>query len=229
MNKIIRTELYFAGNIRREKSDEGKESRTITGTAIVFGQRSTPLWIEDGEAAYEVIDENAVTEDTINSSDILLTMFHDREKLLGRCRNGKGTMTCSLDKSGVSFACELADTAIGNEALSAVDRGDISGCSFIGWVAKDDYEKVVTDEKDEYGNTVVEYHVKNILSLQDFTITPSPAYETTSTEIKRELKGLQSARELHDKDKERIERERLSKQQVDEMHKATFRPFGYEW
>lgn len=229
MNKIIRTELYFAGNIRREKSYNGTKIRTITGTAIVFGQRSTPLWIEDGEAAYEVIDENAVTEDTINSSDILLTMFHDREKLLGRCRNGKGTMTCSLDKSGVSFACELADTAIGNEALSAVDRGDISGCSFIGLVAKGDYEKVVTDEKDEYGNTVVEYHVKNILSLQDFTITPSPAYETTSTEIKRELKGLQSARELHDKDKERIERERLSKQQVDEMHKATFRPFDYEW
>lgn len=229
MNKRIRTEFYFAGNIRREKSDEGKESRTITGTAIVFGQRSTPLWIEDGEAAYEVIDEGAVTEDTINSSDILLTMFHDRERLLGRCRNGKGTMTCSLDKSGVSFACELADTAIGNEALSAVDRGDISGCSFFGLVASSDYEKVITDEKDEYGNTVVEYHVKNILSLQDFTITPSPAYETTSTEIKRELKGLQPVRELHDKDKERIERERLSKEQVEEMRKATFRPFGYEW
>lgn len=78
--KTIRTEIYFAGNIRREESGDG--GRTVTGLAIVFGQRSLPQWADEDEVAYEVIDEGAVDESTIRNSDILLTMFHDREKLL---------------------------------------------------------------------------------------------------------------------------------------------------
>lgn len=227
--KIIKAELFFAGNIRREKSEDGS-GRTIAGTSIVFGSRSTPLWADEDEVAYEVIDREAVNADTIKQSDILLTMFHDREKLLGRCRNGKGTMSCSVDDKGVHFSCELPDTAIGNEALSAVDRGDITGCSFIGDVAIDDYEKVVLDGQDEAGRRVIEYHVKNILALKDFTITPSPAYPTTDTEIKRELEGLQSSKEKADnEEKLRLEREESSRKQVEEMRKETFRPFGYEW
>lgn len=227
--KIIKAELFFAGNIRREKSEDGN-GRTITGNAIVFGQRSHPLWAYEDEIAYEVIDREAVDENTIKNSDILLTMFHDREKLLGRCRNGVGTMQCSVDKNGVSFSCELADTAIGNEALSAVDRGDITGCSFIGDAAYDDYEKVILDDKDEAGRIVTEYHVKKILALKDFTITPSPAYPTTDTEIKRELEGLQSSKEKADnEEKLRLEREESSRKQVEEMRKETFRPFGYGW
>lgn len=227
--KTIRTEAFFSGNIRREKSEDGS-GRTIAGTSIVFGSRSTPLWADEDEVAYEVIDREAVNADTIKQSDILLTMFHDREKLLGRCRNGKGTMSCSVDDKGVHFSCELPDTAIGNEALSAVDRGDITGCSFIGDVAYDDYEKVVLDGQDEAGRRVIEYHVKSILTLHDFTITPNPAYIATDTEIKRELEGLLTARERADhEEKIRIEREESVKKQVEEMRKATFRPFGYEW
>ena len=93
--KTIKTEAFFAGNIRRDKNDEGN-GRTITGTAIVFGQRSLPLWAGEDEVAYEVIDEAAVDENTIKGSDILLTMFHDREKLLGRCRNGKGDLVVAI-------------------------------------------------------------------------------------------------------------------------------------
>lgn len=227
--KIIKAEAFFAGNIRREKSDDGN-GRTITGTAIVFGQRSLPLWADEEKIAYEIIDENAVDENTIKNSDILLTMFHDREKLLGRCRNGEGTMQCSIDKNAVTFACELADTAIGNEALSAVSRGDITGCSFIGDVDWDDCKKVVLDEKDEAGRIVCEYHVKKLLNIKDFTITPSPAYPSTDTEIKRELEGLLSDKEKTDKEEKlRLEREENSRKQVEEMRKATFRPFGYEW
>lgn len=228
-NKIIKAELFFAGNIRRENSEDGS-SRTITGNAIVFGQRSLPLWADEDEVAYEVIDREAVDEDTIKNSDILLTMFHDREKLLGRCRNGVGTMQCSVDKNGVSFACDLAETSLGDEALSAVDRGDITGCSFIGDVAYDDYEKVVLDDKDEAGRIVCEYHVKKLLNLKDFTITPSPAYPATDTEIKRDLQALLSSKEKEDKEEKlRLEREESSKKQVEEMRKATFRPFSYEW
>lgn len=227
--KTIKTEAFFAGNIRRDKNDEGN-GRTITGTAIVFGQRSLPLWADENEVAYEVIDENAVDENTIKGSDILLTMFHDREKLLGRCRNGKGTMQCSVDKNGVSFSCELADTSIGNEALSAVSRGDITGCSFIGDVAYDDIEKVILDGKDEAGRIVCEYHVKKMLILMDFTITPNPAYTSTGTEVKREFEGLLSTKQKTDEqEKLRLEREESSRKQVEEMRKATLRPFGYEW
>lgn len=227
--KTIKTEVFFSGNIRREKGGGGN-GRTITGTAIVFGVRSNPLWADEDEVAYEVIDEDAVDGNTIAASDILLTMFHDREKLLGRCRSGKGTMQCSVDGKGVSFSCELPDTAIGNEALSAVERGDITGCSFIGDVAYDDYEKVTLDGKDEAGRIVCEYHVKKIQVLRDFTITPSPAYESTDTEIKRELEGLLSSREKAAHEEElRLEREQESRRQVEEMRKSAFRPFGYEW
>lgn len=225
--KTIKTEAFFTGNIRREQKDDG-DSRVITGNAIVFGQRSLPLWADEDEVAYEVIDEGSVDENVIAESDILLTMFHDREKLLGRCRNGKGTMQCSVDGKSVSFSCEVADTALGNEALSSVGRGDITGCSFIGDVAYDDIEKITLDGKDEAGRTVCEYHVKKIINLKDFTLTPSPAYLSTDTEIKRELECLQKDKE-HAKDLDAVNEDDSYKAQVEEMRKSTFRPFGCEW
>lgn len=225
--KTIKTEAFFTGNIRREQNDGG-DSRVITGNAIVFGQRSLPLWADEDEIAYEVIDKGAVDDNVIAGSDILLTMFHDREKLLGRCRNGKGTMQCSVDGKYVSFSCEVADTALGNEALSTVGRGDITGCSFIGDVAYDDIEKITLDGKDEAGRTVCEYHVKKIINLKDFTLTPSPAYLSTDTEIKRELECLQKDKE-HAKDLDAVNEDDSYKAQVEEMRKSTFRPFGCEW
>lgn len=225
--KTMKAEIYFAGNIKREKGEDGN-GRTIAGTAIVFNSRSLPQWADEDEVAYEVIDEGAVDDDTIKNSDILLTMFHDREKLLGRSRNGEGTMTVSIDKNGVSFVCEMPNTTNGNDALVSIDRGDITGCSFIGMVAYDDIEKVTLPDKDDAGRIVCEYHIKKITSIADFTITPSPAYPATETEIKRELKDFEAAAEQQrtqqkkkeDEEKLRLEREQKVKEEVEKMRKA---------
>lgn len=245
--KTLKAEIYFAGNIKREKDEDGG-GRTVTGLAIVFGERSLPQWADEDEVAYEVIDEGAVDENTIKNSDILLTMFHDRERLLGRSRNGEGTMKVGVDKKGVSFSCEMPDTTNGNDALVSIDRGDITGCSFIGMAAYDDIEKVTLPDPDEAGRTVREYHIRKISDLKDFTITPSPAYPATGTEIKRELEeAVAASGKVHDPDdpspeegldmveeRLKIERERKSKEQVEEMRQETsepygWRPFGYEW
>ncbi len=78
------------------------------------------------------------------------------------------------------------------------------------------------------GRTVCEYHVKKIINLKDFTLTPSPAYLSTDTEIKRELECLQKDKE-HAKDLDAVNEDDSYKAQVEEMRKSTFRPFGCEW
>jgi phage head maturation protease len=84
----------------------------------------------------------------------------------------------------------LPKTADGDKALELIQRGDISGCSFIYSTDERDSENAVSyelsGEKTEDGDDILLRHVKRIDNVYDFTITPKPAYEQT-TVSKREV------------------------------------------
>ena len=109
-----------------EESKEGK--RTLTGRAIVFGQR-TNIGPFD-----EIIEREAITPDVLR--DVPLLLNHDLSGIpLARSRNNNenSSMQLILDDEGLGFRTVL-DTAnnMNAKALSsAVDRGDISGMSFM--------------------------------------------------------------------------------------------------
>lgn len=174
--------------IREAQGESKEESRTIEGYALKFGVRSRLLcdWYD---TYYEVLEPGCLTRETLDAQDIKLTMFHDRQIILGRSNMGNGTLSYEVDEVGVKFSCEMPHTADGDTALELVARGDIDGCSFIYSTDEDDSENAVSYERtknEETGEEVLLRHVKRIDNVYDFTLTPDPAYQQTEV-TKREV------------------------------------------
>lgn len=184
MKKIERTlNLELSGLHVREAEGEG-ESRLVEGHAVVFGRRSVNLvpWSSYREV-YEVMEPGCIDMELINRSDVMLTVFHDNSKILGRSVNGKGTLQLGIDAKGVWVRCEVAKTSAGDDALESIRRGDIAGMSFAYTADEDDNEHGVSyermQEKSKEGKEVWIRHVKKCSGLYDVTIAGHPAYQDT--------------------------------------------------
>ena len=167
-------------SVRETAPDAQGESRTITGTAIVFDAESEVLddW---GYRFREVIKPEACTMEFLNSQDIKLNMLHDRDLTLARCNKGTGSLRLSVDEKGVNFEFEAPKCDIGDRCLEMVRRGDYSGCSFEFW--PEDY-----DVEEREGGKDVKITHKKFRALTALTIGMDPAYKQTSV----------NARELYD-------------------------------
>ncbi len=175
---ITRARLVSGLKVRENEGDA--ESRVIVGYAIVFNEPSEVLWEDSrGWPVREVIAPEAVSKKFLDKQDIKLTMFHNRELVLGRSKNGEGTLSYTIDDKGVRFECEMPHTADGDKALDLVRRGDISGCSFAFSTYYFDSDCVEpVDSKDSAGDVLL-MRVKKIRYIDDFTLALDPAYPQT--------------------------------------------------
>lgn len=158
------------------QGDEAGESRTITGTAIVFNAESQLLddW---GERFREVILPEAASAEFLATQDIKMNMLHDRQLTLARCNKGKGSMRLWVDEKGVNFEFEAPKCDIGDRCLEMVRRGDYSGCSFEFWPKEFDVERNGDDVKITH---------REFAAIGALTIGLDPAYLQTSVNV-REL------------------------------------------
>lgn len=159
---------------RLREVGEGQESRTIEGYAIVFGRES--ILLNDFWDNYkEIIEREAVTQELLDNSDIKMTLWHNREKLLARRNKGNGTLEVGIDDKGVWYRFDAPNTPDGNTALELVRRGDLAGSSFI--YTTNEADSVRYDKLED--GTVVR-HVLSISRIYDMTIASDPAYEDTT-------------------------------------------------
>ena len=179
--KTIRREASFQAGLHVRESEGGSESRTIEGYVLKFGVRSVLLrdwW----NPYYEILEPGCVTREMLDKCNIPLTMFHDRELVIARSKNGKGTLSYTVDDLGTQFNADVARTADGDKALELVRRGDLDGCSFVYSTDEMDPEAVTYEasgEKDADGNDILLRHVWRIDNIKDFTLTGNAAYEQT--------------------------------------------------
>lgn len=214
-NENIRRELLTeCAELHIREGGEGAPSRTIEGYAILFECPSAVLWEDELSEAREIIDRNAVTQELLDTSDIKFTMFHDRQLILARSRQGKGSLSYEIDDKGVKFSFEAPNTAEGDKALEAVRRGDISGCSFIftTYYGNSDYVDISREKLGDKWQ--ITYRVKAMTGIYDFTLAADPAYPDTSCEI-RELAAAMT---------EETERQETAKAQVSEMRALANKP-----
>ena len=212
----VKRVLCTVSDLRVREAAEGEaQSRTITGYAILFGVPSAPLYSYDDEEAREVISAGAVTKELLDSSDIKFTMFHNRQLILARSKNGSGTLSYTVDDKGVAFEFEAPNTVDGDKALELVRRGDIAGCSFAFTTHYYDQAYVTRDVTRENGKTVITYTVNVITGIYDMTLAADPAYPDTSCEAEtRELITELRAPEQPAAGKEKV------REQVREMRRA---------
>lgn len=200
-NELVKREIQTAGKLFVRESAPGEaQSRKICGYAIMFNVPSVILDKDDHYEEREVIKPCAVTKALLDSSDIIMTMYHNREIVLARSNKGKGTLSYRIDNKGVFFEFDAPNSPNGDEALELVRRGDITGCSFIfrSYYYNDEY--VRREEKKVNGVTQVTCYVLKMTGIYDFTITTKPAYPDTSVEAReaQERKAQKKAREIRE-------------------------------
>lgn len=177
-NREIRA---FDFEVRAEENERGHE---LTGTPIVFDQRTNLGWYD------EIIDRHALDETDLK--DVRFLVNHNTDMIpLARSRNNNenSTMQMIVAEEGMNIRVDL-DTENNVEAkslYSAVERGDISGMSFMFIVDKDSWEDIDTD-----------HPTRTVLSIRqvfEVSAVTFPAYSQTSIQARGISDALESAKE----------------------------------
>ena len=141
--------------------------RSIEGYAAVFNSESEDMGF------IEIIHPQAITQDTINNSDIFALFNHSDDRPLARSKNGEGGLSLEIDEKGLKYTFEAPNTTVGNDLLELVANGVINKSSFAFTVPQggDDWE--VKDDK-------LVRHIYKIDKLYDVSPVLVPAYQETS-------------------------------------------------
>lgn len=128
------------------------ESRKVEGYAVVFQSESNDLG-----GFKEVIDSRAL-DGIIEKSDVLCLLNHNEDKgVLARSNKGTGSLTLEVDEKGLKYSFEAPNTALGDEVLEGIRRGDISASSFAFTVESDQWEKKRMEVISEPSEALVSY------------------------------------------------------------------------
>lgn len=165
--------------IRAEETERGN---IITGRPIVYNSRTDLGWYD------EIIEPGALNNTDL--TDVRFLVNHDTSKIpLARSRrnNGNSTMQLTVDNDGMTIRVIL-DTENNSDAralYSAVQRGDISGMSFMFNINDEEWENLDSDHPTR--------HIREISVVVEVSAVTFPAYEATDINA-RSREALDNAR-----------------------------------
>lgn len=148
---------------------ENTESRKVEGYAVVWDSHSEDMGF------VEIIRQGAITEETIKRSDVLCKYNHDDSKVLARSKYGQGSLTLTLDDKGLRYSFDAPKTALGDELLEHLRRGDIDRSSFAFTLPKNG-----TGEEWSKLDGKLYRTIYRIEKLYDVSPVWTPAYDATS-------------------------------------------------
>ena len=169
------------------RAEENEKGHIITGRPIVYNSRTDMGYFD------EIIDPGALNNTDL--TDVRFLVNHDTNKIpLARSRrnNGNSTMRLTVDNEGMGIWVTL-DTENNAEAralYSAVQRGDISGMSFMFGVTGETWDDLDTDHPTR--------HITDISFVLEVSAVTFPAYEATDINA-RDKAALDSARSALDR------------------------------
>ena len=197
MKKEIRA---FDFEIRADNNEE--HGHFLTGQPIVYNERTDLGWYD------EIIEDGALADTDLK--DVRFLVNHNVDMIpLARSRNNNANSTMQMEVipgRGMSIRVDL-DTENNTEArnlYSAVERGDISGMSFMFIVDGDRWEDIDSEHPTR--------SITSISRVMEVSAVTFPAYEATSISTR----GLSDAL---DRAKESLESERAKKKEVERRKK----------
>ena len=137
----------------------------------------------------EIIERGAL--DNANLTDVRFLVNHDVSRIpLARSRrnNGNSTMQMIVDDAGMNIRVKL-DTENNAEAralYSAVQRGDISGMSFMFSIEREEWSDIESDHPIR--------RIKEIGSVVEVSAVTFPAYDATEIQARGKA-ALEKARQ----------------------------------
>lgn len=179
MKKALENRSYLF-EVRAENDDKGT---FITGRPIVY-ESKTDIGPFD-----EIIHRGAL--DKTDLTDVRFLVNHDLSKIpLARSRKNtpNSTMQLSVDKDGMAIRVNL-DIENNSEAralYSAVQRGDITGMSFMFGINDEEWEELDSEHPTR--------HIRGISTVVEVSAVTWPAYEDTEINA-RSKEALDNARQ----------------------------------
>jgi phage head maturation protease len=165
----------------------------------MFGVRSVNLtpW-SDTRVVYEILEPNCITQELINRSNVVYNNNHsnDISDMIGRCVNGKGTLSLVLRENYMESSCDYPNTTVANDTLEHIRLGNVYGMSFAFDDRNANGEENVTYERTNEtvdGKEVWLRHVWLITKLFDVANVTHPAYEQTSVATREMSEAIDKA------------------------------------
>jgi len=165
------------------KAEETEAGNIITGRPIVYNSRTNIGYFD------EIIESGAL--DNADLTDVRFLVNHNTDMIpLARSRrnNGNSTMKLTADTQGLNIdfvKLDIENNADARALHSAVERGDITGMSFMFSIDDEEWENLESDHP--------LHHILKIGSVVEVSAVTFPAYE--STEINARSKAaLDNAR-----------------------------------
>lgn len=147
------------------------ENRHIEGYGSVFNKRSLDL------GGFTEIIAPGAFDGVIEESDVKCYLDHNPNRgILARSRNGEGSLTLSVDDEGLKYSFDAPHTALGDEVIEGLVRGDYSQSSFAFTVQDERWTK---EEDGRYLRTITKVN-----RLYDVSIVADPAYPDTSVAMR---------------------------------------------
>ena len=183
--------------IRAEETENEKRRGRITGTPIVFNQVTDLGWIRE-EILPGALDQTDLR-------DVRFLVGHDTTSIpLARSRNNNenSTMQLTVSERGLDIRVDLdiENNPRAKELYSAVERGDITGMSFMFTVAKDEWEDLDSEQPLR--------RITAISRVFEVSAVAFPAYEGTSIEAASEGTALESVRASLESAREQLREDR---------------------
>lgn len=177
------------------RAEESEGSGVITGRPIVYNSR-TDLGYFD-----EIIDSGAL--DNTDLTDVRFLVNHDLSKIpLARSRRNtpNSTMQLTTDAMGLGIRVNLDidNNADARSLYSSVQRGDITGMSFMFGIDAESWENLESDHPTR--------HIEAISTVVEVSAVTFPAYEATEINarskeaLENAKKALENARSANDTD-----------------------------
>ena len=194
MNKETRA---FTFEVRAEENEQ--HGTFITGTPIVFDQETDLGWYR------ETIDKDALMETDLR--DVRFLIGHNTSMIpLARSRNNNenSTMQLTVTDRGMEIRVDLdiENNPRAKELYSAVQRGDISGMSFMFTVDKDSWEDLESEQPLR--------RITSISRVFEVSAVTFPAYEGTDIQAASEDQALESAKASLESARKQLEEERAA-------------------
>lgn len=183
-----------------------EDSRRIEGVAVVFDS-----WSRDLGGFQEIIRSSAITQELVDSSDIIANINHDDALMVARWNRGNGTLNLELKEDGLHFSYDAPETERGNQLLWDIRHKNITECSFA--FSLPDNDTCQRWYRDADGG--LKREITEIGALYDVSCVNLAAYPATSVDNRENIDVEAIKRSIDEKEaEEKAEEKRVKEQEI---------------
>jgi len=164
-NTIMEKRIFNIEN-RFETKEDGQE--VVVGYGSIWNSRSENLG-----GFYEYISPDAISQETIEKSDVRALINHNPDLVLAR--STAGNLILSVDEKGLRYEFSIPETSYGKDLAINMKNGNINQSSFAFTVGSDEWST------DEDGNDI--RTITSIEKLYDVSPVTYPAYSQAESDL----------------------------------------------